>query len=465
MEAQKLLPRTGESQRTFGCEFEWCVAFQWEDEVTPCIGDAAKLPPVIRVPKHIRDEIPSHTPESQRYLHAFDYVHWHISRTLHENGLSVQTQGVTLSLGNPREFQLAPYRGWKVKPDNTLRAPKEYPEFYWCPVEVTSPVATPSEEAFGAISKAVDLLTSEYRMRLNPSCGFHVHVGQGGDLLPLRGLRRVAGILWAADPLLASLHPPERRFNYWSQSIRERSVLAHGGKADSFTSEKGNKVYRSLANVEEELFHAVTARADEELTGQLSNLSLGEAPKGSLDTSYVCSRKREGPRISLPKYTMEDEARLKRVAMYGVSSNGEVILERKVRSDPGVFYGVKELLSCQGWPVVPFLLQATRRPNYSFLAYTMERLQNEYSRLRTVEFREAAGTMSGKWAATWARICVGIYDWAVHAPVDQYLAVLDNCDRAAKGGEYDVVDFLDQLGLSDESAIAEQRCNSQALWD
>ncbi|KAK7754549.1 hypothetical protein SLS62_003570 [Diatrype stigma] len=462
MEAQKRLSRSGQSQRTFGCEFEWCVAFLWEDEVTPRSGGTAKLPPVIRVPKRIRDEIPSHAPKFKRHVYAFDYILLEIARTLDQNGLSVQTIGGPVSIKDLPQYQLAPFRGWKVKTDRTVQAPEEYPEFYWCPVEVTSPAELASDEAFGAVSKAIDLLTSKYWMRVNPSCGFHVHVGQGGHLLELRELRRVAGILWAADPLLACLHPPERRFNYWAQSIRERSILAHGAKADSYTTDEGDRTYHGLANVEKDLFQAVTAKAGEEIARTFSNLSLGDVLKGSSDTSYVCSRKRNGRRIFLPKYTMEDESRLKRVAEYGGDC---AVLEPKVRSDPGVFYGVKELLSCQGWPVIPFLLEATRRPNYSFTAYTQNRLQNEYSRVRTVEFREAAGTMSGKWAATWARICVGIYDWAVHAPVDQYLAVLNNCDRAAKGGEYDVVDFLDQLGLSVESAIAEQRCNSQALWD
>ncbi|EMR68464.1 hypothetical protein UCREL1_4520 [Eutypa lata UCREL1] len=240
--------------------------------------------------------------------------------------------------------------------------------------------------------------------------------------------------------VISCLHPPERRFNYWSQSIRERSTLALG-KVRPTTSEN-------------DLLHAVKARVKKQSIEGSSDTSPSDAPTYS-------TRRREGPRIPFPKYTAEEEARLKKIAEGGRFS----ILDPKARTDPGVFHGVKEILSYSAPCTISWLLEASVKPNYNFEGYSCLRVSNPSSRKRTVEFREAAGTTSGRWAETWARICVGIYEWAIHAPVAEYLAVLDNCDQAAKGGEYDVIDLLDQIGLSAESVIAEERVKNQTFWE
>lgn len=452
MEAHTPIP----SERTFGCEFEWCVGFRWED-VKPSNPDTGEIT-VSSVPNKTRDDMPVHVPSS-KYSSAYNYVIADICKTLKDHGLPVQESTNPQGEMSPRGHILAPYQGWTVKLDDTIRTPKDS-EFHWCPVEITSPAQVASDGAFISINRVVSLLTSKYRILVNSSCGFHVHVGQGADFLEVGALGRVAGILWAADPLLGCLHPPERRFNYWSQSIRERSTLALGTSdlidhhpifSGCINHTKG-KVRPTTS--ENDLLHAVKARVKKQSIEGSSDTSPSDAPTYS-------TRRREGPRIPFPKYTAEEEARLKKIAEGGRFS----ILDPKARTDPGVFHGVKEILSYSAPCTISWLLEASVKPNYNFEGYSCLRVSNPSSRKRTVEFREAAGTTSGRWAETWARICVGIYEWAIHAPVAEYLAVLDNCDQAAKGGEYDVIDLLDQIGLSDESAIAEERVKNQTLWE
>ncbi|KAG8675291.1 hypothetical protein FPOAC2_01341 [Fusarium poae] len=92
----------------------------------------------------------------------------------------------------------------------------------WDPVEISSPPLYSSEEAYNLISAVVRLLTTNLRVRVNTTCGFHVHVGNGPHQLDLRALRNYAALLWASEPALSTLHCPTRSFAYWSKSIRRR---------------------------------------------------------------------------------------------------------------------------------------------------------------------------------------------------------------------------------------------------
>ncbi|KAM0299228.1 hypothetical protein ACHAPM_007992 [Fusarium culmorum] len=104
----------------------------------------------------------------------------------------------------------------------------------WDAVEISSPPLYASEEAYNLISALVRLLTTNLRVRVNSTCGLHVHVGNGHHQIDLRALRNYAALLWASEPVLSTLDCPTRSFNYWSKSIRRRhSVnLARGATAN-----------------------------------------------------------------------------------------------------------------------------------------------------------------------------------------------------------------------------------------
>ncbi|RYO97009.1 hypothetical protein DL763_002946 [Monosporascus cannonballus] len=517
-------PRRYDSRRTFGCEFEWSIAFLWEDEEEPLDPTNGNSPPAIRVPRNL-----GHDPADESRLVA--YVYDDIRRTLRGHGIPLKTPRGMLNIEDFREHRLALYDGWEVKIDSSIKPPNQS-EYHWCPVEITSPAEVASNESFSAITYVVNLLTSKYRMNVNPSCGLHVHVGQGADFLELGALRRAAGLLWAADPLLGCLHPPSKRFCYYSQSLRERTRLARGTTVADFEAHMmsdetcGRYIGREVRHGEESV-HWREMNADEKtvMDFQLNRLSghfkpfvgkegekidedgttspdtearsegesLGEslpevilADDGisqaimgyharatteagdsndgdsnathSLDTAYGRCLDRNTAGMPLPRYTAEDEARLRAVAAYGCDTM--LPLEPKTQTDAGVFFGIGEIFSSPSSCVLCWLLRCSDRwsdrPNYNFAAYDCFRLTEPKSNPRTIEFREAAGTTSGKWAETWARICVALVDWAEHAPVDEYLAVLDLCDEAAEGGSYDIVDLLDQIGVFAEAITVEK---------
>ncbi|KAI1089813.1 hypothetical protein F5B19DRAFT_465612 [Rostrohypoxylon terebratum] len=370
-------------------------------------------------------------------------------------------------------------------------------------MEIVSPVERASAEAFGLIRRVLDIIKSKYRITVNQSCGFHVHVGDGLKLMPLDHVRRVSGLLWAADPLLACIHPPYRRSNYYCQSIRERSSLARGCKAtdkdkheidlgccDIYigggmrfgespiswrekhhedghlraygeTRKEGNfepfymedpdhhlkfnddsvlplSQYRILSDETLEVDTRV-----ERYAVIKDNWNAIPAP----DTPYVSIRDRKTPRFQYPTYDPIDR-----------SATGFSSLEPKAAKDIGVFAGIRQLYSGLTSCINEWLLRAGERPNYNLSVYTCASLEYRGTRPGTIEFREAAGTVDGEWAETWARICVGLIQFAIHAPVDEYLSVICNINRAAcDGAPYDVLDLLDEIGLFAEAVVVEKR--------
>ncbi|KAG6362483.1 hypothetical protein INS49_010714 [Diaporthe citri] len=71
--------------------------------------------------------------------------------------------------------------------------------------------------SFDDIKRVVSLLTNNFRLRINETTGFHVHVGMGSHRLPPR-----------------ALHPPERMLSQHCPTIRHGSHLAQGYNSQRF---------------------------------------------------------------------------------------------------------------------------------------------------------------------------------------------------------------------------------------
>ncbi|KAL5617018.1 hypothetical protein FOBRF1_005766 [Fusarium oxysporum] len=92
--------------------------------------------------------------------------------------------------------------------------------YAWDAVEIASPPMYACDEAYWLVSVVVRLLTNSLRLRVNASCGFHVHVGNGPHQMDMHASRNYAALQWASDPVLSTLHCPARSFARYSKSIR-----------------------------------------------------------------------------------------------------------------------------------------------------------------------------------------------------------------------------------------------------
>ncbi len=111
---------------------------------------------------------------------------------------------------------------WTVKDDSSVRRlPVESDEFWYVGFEITTPVLLFIPEALEHVRQVIELLKSKYMIDVNSTCGFHVHLSAGLKTpLSFPTLKRLVMFLWAFEPQLDSLHPPERSIVEYAGSWR-----------------------------------------------------------------------------------------------------------------------------------------------------------------------------------------------------------------------------------------------------
>ncbi|RYP38961.1 hypothetical protein DL768_010744 [Monosporascus sp. mg162] len=215
------------SRLSFGAEIECAVAHlpSWRED--PHAGHPG-LAPLLRI--------------DENDWRASDEILQSIRNTLKEHGIGVYeppTLGTMPSEAVDDPAAKLPRRlrhadKWHVGMDySVVVGPPLRALYNWQDVEIRTPAFRADgdgSEAHAEIAYVLDLLCARYRLHLNTSTGFHVHVGNGADWFPAAHLRRLGALLWVADPLLSRLHPPWRRVGEYSNSIRYESALACRGR-------------------------------------------------------------------------------------------------------------------------------------------------------------------------------------------------------------------------------------------
>lgn len=211
-------PRT-----SFGIELEFLVART--DYIDPDAQLSHILPPSWYSPEtSARDVIAWLLMENG--IPVFEYEHY---AAADENGRLVLPEKFD---GLVQKVSARAVDSWVLKQE-TLET-RRIDGYAWNDVELTSPASYAIDETFDMIRMVVHLVTSNFRCRVNSSCGFHVHLGNGRARLDLPTARNFAALWWAAEPMLSMLHPPERAFTRYSMSGRRTRVsrLAQNGTAD-----------------------------------------------------------------------------------------------------------------------------------------------------------------------------------------------------------------------------------------
>ncbi|KAH9908944.1 putative amidoligase enzyme-domain-containing protein [Xylariomycetidae sp. FL2044] len=204
---------------SYGIELEFVVASVPTSAADPHEAAAGSLPPLLRIDEQDEDMVAVAVCE-------------HIRATLRVNDIDVGDPVASFAhlasaqeAGVPR--RLHGKDKWEVATDSTVE--RTEPDGYqWSGIEVRSPASWNREESYELVWYVINLLKKQYRIRVNPTCGFHVHVGHGDDNFSAATMKRLGAFLWAADPVLSRLHAPYRRVAAHSRSIRLESNLALG---------------------------------------------------------------------------------------------------------------------------------------------------------------------------------------------------------------------------------------------
>ncbi|KAK8101462.1 hypothetical protein PG999_011836 [Apiospora kogelbergensis] len=98
-------------------------------------------------------------------------------------------------------------------------------------VEIITPAITDTPGDYQEVVKVFNLLRGLFFLHVNDTCGLHVHVAFGKHVITMPPLRKIACLLFALDPFLATIHPDHRTNNNAScPSIRKLSNVAKGWK-------------------------------------------------------------------------------------------------------------------------------------------------------------------------------------------------------------------------------------------
>ncbi|OHE92316.1 hypothetical protein CORC01_12378 [Colletotrichum orchidophilum] len=528
---------------SFGVELEFFVAFIREGEADPDNAIKHELQPLVVVPPD--DETNEHGGPPMAYSWDEDWVFHSIGDALAEAGLPVYSQGKCGVPGSVQNMQSGTaIDAFQLKLDISLKA-DHVDGYRWQRVEMISPAMHNMKLSFDMIRLAVSVITTNFRCRVNPSCGFHVHVGVGPtQRIDARTLRHFAALLWAADPLISRLHAPWRSALGYSQSARVNDVTSLGegrGPADVII-DKGDSLEKlkkaKFMGRDRWLGDSVDVDANPEAMNH--EMTLDQENDEALLQGYEPWQHRQTiPEVRDPKTSevgptspfgfppFAYKAPVPMPRNYRSSTpNGAVpprprpppinrryarvpgTMRRDMRGDPGflegyilgqggdiecpelnrparwdVMSGVRDLLGADitvaqvGQLMTPAFLP--KHINYKFRAYDLFTVgllglhDEETTRTmwptkeRTIEFREAAGSLDVEWIATWARICCRLLEWSRDAAPAEFMCVMRLLAWAQEeeGAQYDVIDLLIDLGLITEARFCEDRLQKgDAAW-
>lgn len=466
---------TAPQRVTFGIELEILVPYLWSDQEDPEADTDGRQ--VIRLSEEDMDS-------EEVFLTAHDRVKNTLRDFLRSHDIPVSNSNAAQESGPPCEYSIGN--------DSSIRE-FGFEQYHYTGIELRSPALFAEPRSFNEIKRVVNLLINNFRLRINETTGFHVHVGMGSDRLPPRAVRRLSQFLWCADGMLSQLHPPERTLSQHCPSIRHHSHLARGELDHWRVAEKELEELRQYFGLPSPSNPAQDGEDPAEVSRRLTVLQTNENSFPALDSRTESARLQRLPPVRTNPY--QDEG-----ARVRYSSSKRVELQRLTRSQflqrgpsqprrvgmpttepaercTSIIHGLHEL--CQpemyGDPTRAVnLLQGynSQRFNYNLIMYDFQ-AGNVPMRM-TVEFREATGSLDPNWVAAWAKICSRIVEFCLDAEENVFADLLQRLLEAelafeASGEEYryDVIDLLNDLGLRNEARFVEQKIllgNRNVFW-
>ncbi|KAK7968109.1 uncharacterized protein PG986_002386 [Apiospora aurea] len=235
-----------DAQPTFGVEWEFFLCYyhpsteEEHDEYADAISTA--YPGTIIIPFSIKGRTP-----------ASFHVRQETIATLRQSGIDINGINDKGAIVTPPEgdgpqsshrFYLntahGKYLRWSMMTDGSLHpttllagrdASPNRQLLSWVGLELISPAMRDEAASYSELERVVDFIKARYRARVNLACGLHVHTALGRQPVSLDALKQCAALLFAADSLVAEIHPRHRQENTFARPIRTQSNAAVGWTA------------------------------------------------------------------------------------------------------------------------------------------------------------------------------------------------------------------------------------------
>ncbi|KAI1114765.1 hypothetical protein F5Y14DRAFT_461148 [Nemania sp. NC0429] len=226
---------------SYGIELEMLIPYLSPDAPDPDEAISSMLAPVLRIDsdrayiKANKDRLLSGSglggeDSEVNYTDAtYMAIEDHLRTTLRRHGVRIKGRKEPVDMTVPAHL-----RGldqWDIVQDGSVTEAYELEKgttekYQWFSAEFRSPACWDVQQAYEEMGFVVNLLKLKYRIRVNFTCGFHVHVGNGPRYFRPETIKRAGAFLWAADPILSRLHAPWRRVSDYATSIRYRGRVA-----------------------------------------------------------------------------------------------------------------------------------------------------------------------------------------------------------------------------------------------
>jgi hypothetical protein len=127
------------------------------------------------------------------------------------------------------------YQTWTVMRDASLKAWDDWAGYKELDgIEVVSPVLGDTPTGWEKVVDVLSILRNNFRLLVTNSCGFHIHVAKGTEMLPFHLLRKVCVLVACAENMIFSLCHPERRKSPWSMHILGKGSTLHDSYQESW---------------------------------------------------------------------------------------------------------------------------------------------------------------------------------------------------------------------------------------
>ncbi|KAI1385778.1 uncharacterized protein F4822DRAFT_432636 [Hypoxylon trugodes] len=377
----------------------------------------------------------------------------------HEGDRVLNMTNVQVSLDNDlNNFHLHKYRGWVVKrdysvnPDDALLKDWDATKHMWEDVEITSPALFATEKSFEEVRRVVQALIDTFWLYAPESSGLHVHIGRGKYYFEIDEIRRLSAFLYAADPILTQMHPEVRRTTQRHYCISNRlySTLAHGAPSIEAS--------RSINNLTQEGPPITSSRS----TGALPR----EEKRGQNANFFFQRGFLKGYTLDQNEFDTRQPAFAARLPQYEVGKPLPTAI------------AVEQLLNSPNPPTISLLME---QDSFSPMAYKFTFYGHMYYRKlvmegplpsretqngRTIEFRQAAGSVDPDEIVAQCKIAVGVCDFARTAPLERlWEVILDLAQGEVNSNWYDVFDLLTELDLVEPAKVIERRLAERAGID
>ncbi|KAF7564045.1 hypothetical protein G7046_g29 [Stylonectria norvegica] len=218
------------SRYTMGIEIEMLMAYcHTEESVTPdCESGGERLVGLggtYEREKQLADILTKlGVPARQCIDGIYDF---NAKKFFRDQGLVVQEQYMDYE-------QAIDWQYWGCKEDTSVSRIEPWKGYGGIAgIEIASPIYRNTPECWEAILDVVSGLRREMRLSVDESCGFHVSVGTGTELIPFEVVTKVNCLVFLADHVIFSLcHPNRRAHCAWSSSIRDYGGIESEFKKD-----------------------------------------------------------------------------------------------------------------------------------------------------------------------------------------------------------------------------------------